>query len=468
MKFSKLAWFLGVFSACLALPARSQTSIQLYKFTDLGTLGGANSAAYGINASGQVVGYSDTSVPNIFHAFRTAANSPINPLTDDLGALGGMVSVATSINDFGQVAGYAPPIAYGPPSFLIHAFRTSANSPIHPATDDLSADVTRSWALGINASGQVVGYANTTADAPDLAFRTAPNSAINPLTDIFGTLGGTNGVAYGINASGQVVGYASTTGNLAVHAFRQTGSQMSDVGTLGGMLSQANGINDSGQVVGLADATGNAGPYAFRTAPNRVINPLTDDLGTLGGNGSVALSINAYGEVVGYASTIGDTAIHAFLYNDGAMFDLNDLIPAGSGVVLNSATGINSAGQIVGYTCCNPQYPLQRRAFLLTPIYRALVTPPIRADGSSVFNTSRTIPVKFTLTENDVATCILPPATISITRTASGTVVFSSPIEPTGCQYHYNLAASSLGVGTYLVDINVNGIAVGHAMFALK
>ena len=36
------------------------------------------------------------------------------------------------------------------------------------------------------------------------------------------------------------------------------------------------------------------------------------------------------------------------------------------------------------------------------------------------------------------------------------------------CQYVYNLAASSLGVGTYRVDISINEIFVGHAVFALK
>jgi hypothetical protein len=41
-------------------------------------------------------------------------------------------------------------------------------------------------------------------------------------------------------------------------------------------------------------------------------------------------------------------------------------------------------------------------------------------------------------------------------------------IDSTACQYVYNLAASSLGVGTYRVNISINGIAVGHAVFALK
>jgi hypothetical protein len=36
------------------------------------------------------------------------------------------------------------------------------------------------------------------------------------------------------------------------------------------------------------------------------------------------------------------------------------------------------------------------------------------------------------------------------------------------CQYHYNLETSDLGIGTFRVDISINGIMVGHAAFTLR
>jgi hypothetical protein len=105
-----------------------------------------------------------------------------------------------------------------------------------------------------------------------------------------------------------------------------------------------------------------------------------------------------------------------------------------------------------------------------------------RIDGSSVFSAKRgVIPVKSTLTQYNVQTCNLPPATIAITRATGETLAsvdentYSTPADNgsnfrinSGCRYVYNLAASSLGVGTYRVDISINGIMVGHAVFALK
>jgi probable HAF family extracellular repeat protein len=40
-----------------------------YVITDLGTLGGSSSAAYGINAGGQVVGYSTIAGDSNYHGF---------------------------------------------------------------------------------------------------------------------------------------------------------------------------------------------------------------------------------------------------------------------------------------------------------------------------------------------------------------------------------------------------------------
>ena len=113
--------------------------------------------------------------------------------------------------------------------------------------------------------------------------------------------------------------------------------------------------------------------------------------------------------------------------------------------------------------------------------YVGQVQQPINADGSSVFSVRRgVVPVKFTLTQGGVATCALPPATIALTRTAGGTTgavdesVYSgsadngSNFRIDSCQYVYNLSASALGVGTYRVDIVINGQVVGSGIFQLK
>jgi hypothetical protein len=120
-------------------------------------------------------------------------------------------------------------------------------------------------------------------------------------------------------------------------------------------------------------------------------------------------------------------------------------------------------------------------AFEVPPPYSAQIQQPINPDGSSVFNVRRgVVPVKFTLTQDGVATCDLPPATIALTRTSGGTTgavdesVYvmaadnGSNFRINSCQYVYNLSANALGVGTYRVDIMINGQVVGSAIFQLK
>jgi probable HAF family extracellular repeat protein len=87
-----------------------------------------------------------------------------------------------------------------------------------------------------------------------------------------GTLGGTYAVAIAINASGQVIGVANTTGNVAQHAFFWNGSVMQDLNALIDpvdplrpyvTLLDVSGINDLGQIVadGTDSRTGNYGAY---------------------------------------------------------------------------------------------------------------------------------------------------------------------------------------------------------------
>jgi len=76
--------------------------------------------------------------------------------------------------------------------------------------------------------------------------------------------------ANGINNSGQVVGYAQTThGNgLLYEAFVYTGGVTTGLGFLpGGNSSAANGVNDNGQIVGSAtNASGNTEAFLIVVA----------------------------------------------------------------------------------------------------------------------------------------------------------------------------------------------------------
>ena len=68
---------------------------------DLGTLGGDNSYARGINESGQVTGWAEISGGSTIHAFLYSAGS-----MTDLGALDSY-SHGVDLNNCGQVTGYA-------------------------------------------------------------------------------------------------------------------------------------------------------------------------------------------------------------------------------------------------------------------------------------------------------------------------------------------------------------------------
>ena len=338
---SRLRCLTGLLS--IAIPAL--LNAQTYKITDLGTLGGTESIATAINASGQITGGS-TNASGAYHAFLWA-----NGTMKDLGTLGGPSSQGQSINRSGEIAGYAqlPPVpakggySRGPVSF-------------YSAFTDTNGTMTAlgpvgGVAYGINDSGEVIGEGGSSA-----LLWSNGNS-----TDL-GSLGGTSGTTQptAINNAGEVVGYSYLPdGNF--RGFYWINGVMTALGTLGGDWSQAYGINSAGQITGTAYTKGNLGAHAFLCG-----NGAMKDLGTLGDAYSTGTSINTNGVVVGYASVpdSSETLVyHAFLYSGSKMQDLNKLIPAKSGWVLTQANGINDSGEIVGYGMINGQ----EHGFLLTP-----------------------------------------------------------------------------------------------------
>jgi probable HAF family extracellular repeat protein len=188
--------------------------------------------------------------------------------------------------------------------------------------------------------GAIIGTTASSALADGQLLDSTQLQITYQLTDL-GSLGGGSSFATAINSSGQIAGYSSTkSGNN--HAFLYSGGTMLDLGSLGGIESRGLGINDSGQVVGYA---------AVGTEPTLQLHPFLYsggkmiDLKLLPGTNPEQASANA---INNKGQVVGDSR-HAFLYNNGAFTDLGTL-QGKIATVISSATGINDAGQITGYS----------------------------------------------------------------------------------------------------------------------
>jgi probable HAF family extracellular repeat protein len=375
----------SLFLFCL-IPALSIA--QTYKVTDLGSL-----TPSGINTWAQVVGVYKNNA-----AIWTRATG-----IQGLGLLsGGTFSSAAAINDLGVVAGVAdgPSVVTwddgsGSCSDLVQPFVWSKATGMRglgappllvqqfdgpPAACGLYI-----YAEDVNNYGTVIA-GNTDYATYKWGYVWKASKGFTTLDTDYET------AANGINNVGQkVVGQTSDGLFLSElsHAAFWVNGVMTELGTLGGDASDdsyssgANGVNDLDQVVGWSSITAaDDGPscwtlicppfHAFLLKPGAAMQ----DLGTLPGDtSSVALKVNLFGQIIG---TSGNTVAQQdgvpggtiqvigrpFIWSErGGMQDLNTLIRVSSGWVLNSVSGINLWGQIVGSGTLNGE----PHGFLLTP-----------------------------------------------------------------------------------------------------
>ena len=339
-------------------------------------------------------------------------------------------------------------------------------------------------AAGLAVHEQTVYVANYTGNVVHtFAADGTPLATLSPGSGSYGT----SGMAF--DASGNL--YVS---DQLVNTIRKVSPAGADLGVF------ASGL---GSPWGLAfDSVGNL--YVANRAGNTVTKYAADgtSLGVFASTGlsqPIGIAFDSSGNL--YVANFGANTIRKFssagadlgifassaisLPTEIVFDDAGNLYVAnwGTQTVSTYAADGTALGNLVTGLPSQPQGIAIRRDPVVQPVYSASVQPPINSNGSSVFNAKRgVVPVKFSLTQNGAPTCVLPAATISLERTAGGTlgainesefvhsadVGSSFRIDTSTCQYVYNLASGSLGVGTYIVTITLENVGVGTATFSLK
>lgn len=175
---------------------------------DLGTLGGNNASAAGLNDKGEIVGFSDTPVPGHSRAFLYK-----DGVMTELGTLGGPWSNANAINSKGEIAGRSVLVD----GFSIRGFLYRNEQMINIGTLGGNSSV----ATDINERSEIVGFSRISS-GPFHAFIYYEGSMQN-----IGALlmNATDSRAMSINDNGDVTGYFTRTDGTT-HAFLYRDGEM--------------------------------------------------------------------------------------------------------------------------------------------------------------------------------------------------------------------------------------------------
>jgi probable HAF family extracellular repeat protein len=351
-----------IFFAYLILSA-VPSSAQDYDFIDLGTLGGSYSFALCISENGTIAGWATNTAGYKLPVLWI--DGVIQSLGPPPGFYGGE---AVAVNDHGQVAVKAE----GSPQSYTGFFWEDDNYIDLETLPDRNECIPED----IDPYGRIVGSCFNLGAGDAVAFIWESGVMVD-----LGTLGDSI-KAYGINAKGQVVGRCRVElpgGESGYRAFLWENDTMIALAPLAGRdHSQAFDINDLGEVTGSSWYP--TGPYSLtvdRATLWRAAGDPIVDLGYTPGPpvcsdnpyypDNIALAVNNRGQVVGHAQCIASGgSLAGFLWDDGVMYNLNDLTPASIGWDLIKGTDINDSGMIVGFGT-PPGGDYELRAFALVP-----------------------------------------------------------------------------------------------------
>jgi probable HAF family extracellular repeat protein len=378
-------WILRVTTIVLACTTNAVAQ-ESYKVTDLGALGNDNlSCAMSINNEGWTViqdasmvpGQQDNAGGTILKARDAIA---INGFQIDLGTLGGQNSWMNwgEINDFGQIVGYSETAVPDPNGEDLCTFGTHLTCrPFLWELFHMSALPTlggnNGQASAINNRGQIVGFAEDgTVDSSCPANKTNNRTQLpvlweNGKAKALPTGNDPGGNALWINDKGQIVGFTGPCGatNHAVVWDNDNVNTLPDNGT----GAEAFGNNNRGQIVGFVGSPNGGTPNAALWQNDTVIN-----LGILPGDaGGIASGINDRGQVVGSNFDSQGNWAHAFIWQNNVMTDLNALIPHNSNLRAVMANKINERGQISGMAIVRSGPDMGNiHAFIATPVNESI------------------------------------------------------------------------------------------------
>lgn len=299
----------------------------------LGTLGGRESWALGVNAKGAIVGCS-TDAQGRQRPFIWTVDKKMEALE----TLGGENGAAVSINDDGEIAGYSNTADGATHAFLKTLEGTLADLDVLPGDKTSHGTFVREVLVGWSSS-----------DAGEIhAFTWTVDSSIIPLAS---PTPGEQTQAFGVNKTGTAVGAAKdSSGVWRAVTWRPDGTvSMQDTGSVGGAGSVAYAINDAGLVVG--EATDELKQVrAFCWVPPYGVQQLglPRDMDM---TASRATCINNSNKIAGYVQ--GKTR-KAVVWDLGP--DLSDnikvtltVLPLLPGTVESEATAISDDGSVVGF-----------------------------------------------------------------------------------------------------------------------